>query len=167
VNLSVRQLERADIVEVVRSALEESGLPPDALELEITESVIMNAEDAISVLKRLRELGVRLAVDDFGTGYSSLAYLKLLPINTLKIDRSFVIGIGDNLGDESIIQAVIGMARNLGLSTVAEGVETARQLEFLRHAGCNEIQGYLFGKPQPANEFLDNWRLLTSAEELV
>ncbi|MDO9165360.1 MAG: EAL domain-containing protein [Rhodoferax sp.] len=167
VNLSVRQLERADIVEVVRSALDESGLPPDALELEITESVIMNADDAISVLKRLRELGVRLAVDDFGTGYSSLAYLKLLPINTLKIDRSFVIGIGDNLGDESIIQAVIGMARNLGLSTVAEGVETTRQLEFLRHAGCSEIQGYLFGKPQPADEFLDSWRRATPTPELV
>ena len=166
VNLSVRQLERADILEVVQSALQESGLPPDALELEITESVIMNVDDAINVLKRLRELGVRLAVDDFGTGYSSLAYLKLLPINTLKIDRSFVIGIGDNLGDESIIQAVIGMARSLGLSTVAEGVETEQQLAFLRHAGCDEIQGYFFGKPQPSEEFLANWRQAESAEKL-
>ena len=166
VNLSVRQLERADILEVVQSALQESGLPPDALELEITESVIMNVDDAINVLKRLRELGVRLAVDDFGTGYSSLAYLKLLPINTLKIDRSFVIGIGDNLGDESIIQAVIGLARSLGLSTVAEGVETEQQLAFLRHAGCDEIQGYFFGKPQPSEEFLANWRQAELAEKL-
>jgi diguanylate cyclase (GGDEF)-like protein len=165
VNLSVRQLERADILEVVRSALDESGLPPDALELEITESVIMNVDDAISVLKRLRQLGVQLAVDDFGTGYSSLAYLKLLPINTLKIDRSFVIGIGDNLGDESIIQAIIGMAQNLGLSTVAEGVETEQQLAFLRDAGCDEIQGYFFGKPQPSKEFVVHWRQADSAED--
>jgi EAL domain-containing protein (putative c-di-GMP-specific phosphodiesterase class I) len=164
VNLSVRQLERTDILEAVRSALEESGLPPDALELEITESVIMNVEDAISVLQRLRELGVRLAVDDFGTGYSSLAYLRRLPINTLKIDRSFVIGIGESLGDESIVQAVIGMARNLGLSTVAEGVETAQQLTFLRNAGCDEIQGYYFGRPQPAKEFLNSWRQAASTE---
>ena len=142
----------------MRSALQESGLPPDALELEITESVIMNVGDAIDVLKRLRELGVRLAVDDFGTGYSSLAYLKLLPINTLKIDRSFVIGIGDNQGDESIVQAVIEMAHSLGLTTVAEGVETELQLAFLIHAGCDEIQGYFFGKPQSSEEFLDTWR---------
>ncbi len=167
VNLSVRQLERADILEIVRSALEESGLPPNALELEITESVIMNVDDAISVLERLSVLGVRLAVDDFGTGYSSLAYLKLLPIDTLKIDRSFVIGIGDSRGDESIIQAVIGLARNLGLATVAEGVETAQQLAFLCQAGCDQIQGFYFGKPQPADEFLDNWRKAASAKTLV
>lgn len=167
VNLSVRQLERADILEVVRSALQESGLPADALELEITESVIMNVDDAISVLNQLSVLGVQLAVDDFGTGYSSLAYLKLLPINTLKIDRSFVIGIGDNLGDEAIIQAVIGMARSLGLSTVAEGVETEQQLAFLRQAGCDEIQGYFFGRPLPADAFLDHWRRVAPAEEVV
>ncbi len=157
VNLSVRQLERADILETVRRVLQESGLPPQALELEITESVIMDADDAISVMKQLSELGVRLAVDDFGTGYSSLSYLKLLPIQTLKIDRSFVIGIGDNSGDESIIRAVIGMAQSLGLSTVAEGVETLAQLAFLQQAGCTQIQGYLFGKPQPADRFLEGW----------
>jgi len=158
VNLSVRQLGRSDIVEVVQSALRESGLSPDALELEITESVIMNVDDAIGVLQRLHDMGVRLAVDDFGTGYSSLAYLKLLPINALKIDRSFVVGIGDNLGDESIIQAVIGLARSLGLSTVAEGVETALQLAFLRQAGCDQIQGYYFGRPQPADAFIADWQ---------
>jgi diguanylate cyclase (GGDEF)-like protein len=158
VNLSVRQLGRSDIVEVVQSALRESGLSPDALELEITESVIMNVDDAIGVLQRLHDMGVRLAVDDFGTGYSSLAYLKLLPINALKIDRSFVVGIGDNLGDESIIQAVIGLARSLGLSTVAEGVETALQLAFLRQAGCDQIQGYHFGRPQPADAFIADWQ---------
>ncbi|APW44128.1 putative bifunctional diguanylate cyclase/phosphodiesterase [Rhodoferax saidenbachensis] len=157
VNLSVRQLERADILETVRSALQENGLAPEMLELEITESVIMDADDAISVMKQLSELGVRLAVDDFGTGYSSLSYLKLLPIQTLKIDRSFVVGIGDNGGDESIIRAVIGMAQSLGLSTVAEGVETLAQLAFLQQAGCEQIQGYLFGKPQPADVFLEGW----------
>lgn len=157
VNLSVRQLERADILETVRSALQENGLAPEALELEITESVIMDADDAISVMKQLSELGVQLAVDDFGTGYSSLSYLKLLPIQTLKIDRSFVVGIGDNSGDESIIRAVIGMAQSLGLSTVAEGVETLAQLAFLQQVGCEQIQGYLFGKPLPAADFLDNW----------
>ncbi len=157
VNLSVRQLERSDILQVVRSALEESGLPADALELEITESVIMNVDDAIGVLRGLRELGVHLAVDDFGTGYSSLAYLKLLPISTLKIDRSFVIGIGHSRSDESIIQAVIGMARSMGLGTVAEGVETQRQLDFLRLEGCQSIQGYFFGRPQPADVFSAEW----------
>ena len=118
----------------------------------------MNVDDAIGVLQRLHDMGVRLAVDDFGTGYSSLAYLKLLPINALKIDRCFVVGIGDNLGDESIIQAVIGLARSLGLSTVAEGVETALQLAFLRQAGCDQIQGYYFGRPQPAEAFIADWR---------
>lgn len=158
VNLSVRQLERSDILEVVRSALAESGLPAESLELEITESVIMNTEDAVEVLQRLRDLGVKLAVDDFGTGYSSLAYLKLLPISTLKIDRSFVIGIGNNANDESIIQAVIGMAQSMNLSTVAEGVETAEQLAFLHASGCDEIQGYFFGKPQAADAFSAHWR---------
>ena len=157
VNLSVRQLERSDILEVVCSALEESGLPAEALELEITESVIMNTQDAVDVLQRLRNLGVKLAVDDFGTGYSSLAYLKLLPISTLKIDRSFVIGIGNNANDESIIQAVIGMAQSMNLSTVAEGVETAEQLAFLRTSGCDEIQGYFFGRPQSAETFTTQW----------
>jgi diguanylate cyclase (GGDEF)-like protein len=162
VNLSVRQLERADILQTVQSALEDSGWPAHALELEITESVIMNADNAISALERLSALGVQLSVDDFGTGYSSLAYLKLLPIDTLKIDRSFVMGIGDSRGDESIIRAVIGMAKSMHLTTIAEGVETPRQLEFLQREGCEQVQGYLFGKPLPAGEFLENWTQLSS-----
>ena len=167
VNLSVRQLVHPDILEVVQSALQESGLPASALELEITESMIMDVNETIGVLTRLRELGVWLAVDDFGTGYSSLAYLRLLPINTLKVDRAFVMGIGENMGDESIILAVIGIARSLNLSTVAEGVETQQQLTFLLEAGCDQIQGYFFGKPQPSNVFLDNWRQAESAEKLL
>jgi EAL domain-containing protein (putative c-di-GMP-specific phosphodiesterase class I) len=162
VNLSVRQLERADIQDTVQQALADSGLPADALELEITESVIMNADDAISALERLTTLGVHLSVDDFGTGYSSLAYLKLLPIDTLKIDRSFVIGIGDSRGDESIIRAVIGMAQSLNLRTVAEGVETELQRAFLQREGCEQMQGYLFGKPMAAGAFAERWKQLTS-----
>ena len=158
----VGEWEPKDILQLVRAALEEPALAHESLELEITESVIMNVDDAIGVLRGLHDMGVLLAVDDFGTGYSSLAYLKLLPINTLKIDRCFVIGIGDKLGDESIIQAVIGLARNLGLSTVAEGVETAQQLAFLRQAGCDQIQGYYFGRPQAASEFMAQWQRLES-----
>ncbi len=162
VNLSVRQLERADILETVQSALRESGLQASALELEITESVIMQADDAISALESLSALGVRLSVDDFGTGYSSLAYLKLLPIDTLKIDRSFVTGIGDSQGDESIIRAVIGMAKSMHLATIAEGVETPAQFEFLRREGCEQIQGYLFGKPMPSADFVACWKQLNT-----
>jgi predicted signal transduction protein with EAL and GGDEF domain len=158
VNLSVKQIERGNIVEVVRSALADSGLEPAALELEITESLIMNAEDALGVLDGLDRLGVHLAIDDFGTGYSSLAYLKLLPVGTLKIDRSFVVGIGANVGDEAIIRTVVALARSLGLTTVAEGVDSQHQLDFLREQGCDEIQGYFFSQPLSAAEFARRWR---------
>jgi len=157
VNVSVKQLEHGNIVQTVQRILAETGLEPAALELEITESVIMNIDDALDILKQLSLLGIQLSIDDFGTGYSSLAYLKLLPINTLKIDRAFVTGIGENAGDEAIIRAVIVLARSLNLHTVAEGVETTRQLDFLSAHGADEIQGYLFGKPQPADEFAENW----------
>jgi EAL domain-containing protein (putative c-di-GMP-specific phosphodiesterase class I) len=122
----------------------------------------MNADDAISALERLTTLGIHLSVDDFGTGYSSLAYLKLLPIDTLKIDRSFVIGIGDSRGDESIIRAVIGMAQSLNLHTVAEGVETELQRVFLQKEGCEQMQGYLFGKPMAAIAFAEHWKQFTA-----
>lgn len=158
VNLSVKQIERADIVDIVRSALAESGLPPAALELEITESLIMAVDDAFGMLERLRGLGVKLAVDDFGTGYSSLSYLKLLPIDTLKIDRAFVVGIGQNSGDEAIVRTVVALAQSLKLSTVAEGVDAEHQVEFLRDAGCDEIQGFFFGRPVPPAEFALQWQ---------
>lgn len=162
VNLSVRQLEQHDIVDTVRNALTEYNLPAKFLELEITESVIMNADNAILALERLAALGVQLSVDDFGTGYSSLAYLKILPIDTLKIDRTFVMGIGDSQGDESIIRAVIGMAKSLHLRTVAEGVETMEQLTFLQREGCEQVQGYLLGKPMAAQDFQANWDRLSA-----
>jgi diguanylate cyclase (GGDEF)-like protein len=159
VNLSVKQIERADIVDIVRSALADSGLPAEMLELEITESLIMAVDDAFSILEKLRALGVRLAVDDFGTGYSSLSYLKLLPIHTLKIDRAFIVGIGENSGDEAIVRTVVALAQSLKLSTVAEGVDADHQVSFLRELGCDEIQGFLFGRPVPADEFAAQWRV--------
>jgi len=158
VNVSVKQIAHGDIVTMVRRVLLETGLEPPALELEITESVIMNADDALSILESLHGLGVKLAIDDFGTGYSSLAYLKRLPIDTLKIDRSFILGIGENSGDEAIIRTILALARSLGLDTVAEGVDADHQVSFLRHQGCEQIQGYLYGKPQPAVEFAAQWQ---------
>lgn len=158
VNLSVKQIERSDVVGMVGRVLAETGLTPASLELEITESAIMNTENALTVLEKLSDLGVLLAVDDFGTGYSSLAYLKLLPIDTLKIDRSFVVGISENKGDEAIIRTIMALAQSLGFSTVAEGVDSEHQLGFLETQGCNEIQGYYFAKPQPADVFAATWR---------
>lgn len=155
VNVSVRQLERGDFVELVRETLATTGLPPRALELEITESVIMNADNALATLNDLHALGVQLSIDDFGTGYSSLAYLRLLPIQTLKIDRSFVAGIaqaGAEVGDSAIIEAVIGLARSLGLNTVAEGVETPEQLAALQALDCTQVQGFLFSRPVSAKQ---------------
>ena len=158
VNLSVKQIERVDIVRLVESVLAETGLEHAALELEITESVIMNIENSLNILQNLHDLGVHLAIDDFGTGYSSLSYLKKLPINTLKIDRAFVVGIDTNSGDEAIIRTIMSLARSLELTTVAEGVESERQLAFLKTLGCDEIQGYYFSTPLPADEFAANWR---------
>ncbi|MFN3311794.1 MAG: putative bifunctional diguanylate cyclase/phosphodiesterase, partial [Thermomonas sp.] len=147
VNLSVKQIERIDIVALVRTVLAETGLDPAALELEITESMIMNIGDMRSILDRLHGLGVHLAIDDFGTGYSSLSYLGKLPVNTLKIDRAFVVGIGKGSGDaETIIRSIMSLAKSLGLTTVAEGVEQSPQLDLLRQFGCDEIQGYYFSQ---------------------
>ena len=152
VNLSARQFVQPDLVDQVAAILEETGLDPTGLELEITESVLMDqSEVGIRTLSRLRELGVRLVLDDFGTGYSSLSYLKHLPLDTIKIDRSFVAGLAGDT-DRSIIEAVVALARGLHMGVVAEGIETEAQFDILRKMGCDVGQGYLFCGPLPANE---------------
>ena len=158
VNLSVQQIERGDLVQTVSEALAAAGVAPGRLELEVTESLIMREpERAQAVLRDLMELGVQIAVDDFGTGYSSLAYLKRLSLDRLKIDRSFVGDIGVDSGSEAIVRAVIALARNLGLETVAEGVEREDQAILLRREGCDIAQGYLYGYPVPGPEILATW----------
>jgi len=150
VNLSARQFMADDLVDDVAAILAETGLEPGALELEITESVVMDQSEAgVRALGLLRDLGARLVLDDFGTGYSSLAYLKHLPLDTIKIDRTFVAGI-DEIADRSIVDAVIALAHGLGIGVVAEGIETTRQAERLRELGCDLGQGYLFSRPVPA-----------------
>ncbi len=154
VNLSARQFAQDGLHATIVRVLAETGLPPGLLELEITESVTMeNPEHAAALLRELKALGIILAIDDFGTGYSSLSYLKRFPIDNVKIDRSFVKDIPHDEDDVAITQAVIAMAHSLRLKVIAEGVETAEQLEFLRRHGCEEAQGYLFGAPLPADEF--------------
>jgi diguanylate cyclase (GGDEF)-like protein/PAS domain S-box-containing protein len=148
VNLSARQLASPDLVASVARALESSGVPPDSVHLEITESTLLSqVASNLDTLRLLRDLGVHLAVDDFGTGYSSLSYLRQLPIDSLKIDRSFIDGLGVDPHDDAIVEAVIGLARVLELNVVAEGVETRRQLEVLKEMGCRMGQGFLFSEP--------------------
>ena len=141
------------LVEEVVQALASNQLQADALELEITESLLMaNPERALDILLQLHRLGVHIAIDDFGTGYSSLAYLKRFPAQTLKIDRSFVQDLPDDQDDATITKALIAMAHSLGMEVVAEGVETSAQLDFLREAGCDEVQGYYLGRPMAPHE---------------
>src|SRR5215813_6716919 len=154
VNLSSRQFQQADLVFQVTEALQASGLAPECLDLEITESNAMqNAELSISALWDLKNLGVRLSMDDFGTGYSSLNYLRRFPIDRIKIDQSFVRDVNRNPDDAAIAAAIIAMAHSLKLTAVAEGVETEEQLEFLKDQRCDEMQGYLFSPPVPAARF--------------
>ncbi|HYN54971.1 MAG TPA: EAL domain-containing protein, partial [Methylotenera sp.] len=150
VNLSARQFRQHDLVGMVRQVLQDTGLEPQYLELELTESVIMQeAEEAISTLLELKALGVQLSLDDFGTGYSSLNYLRRFPLDNLKIDRSFVKGITSNPHDTTIVKTVIALAHSLNLKVIAEGVETEEQLAFLKAHDCDEMQGYIFSKPVP------------------
>lgn len=147
VNLSARQLKEADLIERVADILAETGLPPELLEIELTESIVMdNATEAAAALTRLKALGVRIALDDFGTGASSLAYLKNFPIDTLKLSSAIIVEV-DTQMDAAIAGAVIAMARNMNLTSVAEGVETARQLDFLKREQCDSIQGYFISRP--------------------
>src|SRR5579871_411289 len=153
VNLSPIQFSAPNLVEVIERALAESGLAPDRLELEITERILMeNSEHTLSTLRRIKKLGVRIALDDFGTGYSSLSYLHSFPFDKIKVDRSFVSELAEHHGHVVIVQAVVSIARALGMTTTAEGVETEGQHQFLRALGCNEVQGYLFSGPVPIDE---------------
>lgn len=148
VNLSVKQFTQVDLIEKVAAILQETGLAPTSLKLEITESAVMeNVETATKMLNQLRELGVQLAMDDFGTGYSSLSNLHRFPINTLKIDRSFITRMVENNENAEIVRTISGLAQNLGMDVVAEGVETREQLDILRSLGCKYGQGYFFSKP--------------------
>jgi diguanylate cyclase (GGDEF)-like protein len=153
VNLSERQLHQADFFDVLRGLLAATGCRPEWLELEITEGfLITDPERSIRVLKGIGELGIQISIDDFGTGYSSLAYLKRLPIDRLKLDQSFVRGIPADAEDTAIVRAIIALGKEMGLTVIAEGVETAEQRAFLRKEGCAEAQGYLLGRPMPAEE---------------
>ena len=153
VNLSPRQLSGGGLVAMVRAALDESGVAPSLLCFEITENALMDdVAHAVETLEELRALGVKVAIDDFGTGYSSLAYLRSFPVDVLKVDRSFVDGLGPDPEDSAIVAAVIQLAHTLDLCAVAEGVETGAQLELLRQLGCDEAQGYLFSHPLPADD---------------
>ena len=154
VNLSAVQFRHPDLPDLITRLLNEVGLPPEYLELELTEGVAMHdPQAAISIMNKLHELGIRMSIDDFGTGYSSLSYLKKFQIYKLKIDQSFVRDISTDIEDKAIVSAVINMAKSLGLKTIAEGVETEGQLAFLRENGCEEVQGYYYSKPLPAEQF--------------
>ncbi|MFS8606803.1 MAG: EAL domain-containing protein [Gammaproteobacteria bacterium] len=165
VNLSPRQFKDQHLLRDIADALEESGMAPELLELELTESVVMHDVDgAVEKLLAIKEMGVRLAIDDFGTGYSSLAQLKRFPIDTLKVDRSFIREIPHDVEDEAITEAIIAMGRTLGVTVVAEGVETPAQQRFLLRRGCHEMQGYLFGKPAHPDAIAEQLRAEQATE---
>ena len=153
VNISAVQFRQPGLTEVIVSALASTGLDPRRLEIEITESVLIQDRDAaLTILHQLRALGIRIAMDDFGTGYSSLTYLQCFPFDKIKIDRSFVSGVGSDAGSLSIVRAVAALARGMGMTTIAEGVETGEQRDRIAAEGCTEMQGYLFSRPLPAAE---------------
>jgi diguanylate cyclase (GGDEF)-like protein len=156
VNLSVRQFAQPELIEQIDKILEETQLSPQSLKLEITESAIMdNANSAAVILQKLRERSIQLSIDDFGTGYSSLSYLHSFPINTLKVDRSFVRRIDGNPKNLGLIPAIMSIAQTMGMSAIAEGIETTQQLAQLRTLGCGFGQGYLFSKPMDAERAMD------------
>ncbi|AVS99792.1 diguanylate cyclase [Paracidovorax avenae] len=165
VNVSARQFRHQDFVASVVEAMQHAGVKPHLLELELTESLVLdNVDDSVAKMHLLRTKGVRFSVDDFGTGYSSLAYLTRLPLHQLKIDQSFVRNLGQRPTDDVIVQTIIGMARNLDLEVIAEGVETQEQREFLDRHGCDLYQGYLFARPMPAQDFLVRYGSVASEQ---
>ena len=156
VNLSARQFSQVGLSSIISNILTDSGLAPNHLELELTETAAMqHVESTLQTLMTLKQTGVSLSIDDFGTGYSSLSYLKQFPINRLKIDRSFIADIANDPNDAAIVVATISLANCMGLKVVAEGVETEEQLSFLKMHGCHEAQGFLLGRPVPAAQFSD------------
>jgi EAL domain-containing protein (putative c-di-GMP-specific phosphodiesterase class I) len=156
VNLSGYQLQHSELLATIRGVLADTGMSPDCLELEITESVIMqNADFAVSILSSLTDLGIHISIDDFGTGYSSLAHLKRFSVNTLKIDKSFVREVDLSSTDAAIATAIIAMGNSLNLNVIAEGVETQSQYDFLKINNCDQVQGFLFCRPLPAEELLE------------
>jgi len=156
INLSRRQLMDENLIDDIRTALNDSGMAPNLLELDITEGTVMhNPAHIISILAKIKSMGVRLAIDDFGTGYSSLAKIQHFPIDTLKIDRSFVRNIPKDAEDRAITEAIIAMGKTLGLNVVAEGVETEEQMNFLKEHSCDEMQGFYFSKPVVPEQFAD------------
>jgi EAL domain-containing protein (putative c-di-GMP-specific phosphodiesterase class I) len=151
VNVSARQLAASDFVAVVERALRSSGVPPSAVCLEVTETAVLRRpEVARQTLHALRRLGVRVALDDFGLGYSSLTHLKALPVDVVKVDRSFVAELCESTQDRAVVEAVLTLARRMGLTVIAEGVETLGQDAVLRELGCPVVQGFLYGRPVPA-----------------
>ena len=153
VNISAVQFRQGNFCEWITGVLRDTGLPPEFLELELTESLLLSNRDSMfSTLQQLREMGIGLAIDDFGTGYSSLSYLKQFHVQKLKIDRSFIRDITTDADDAAITAAIIDMGKNLNLRVIAEGVEENGQLEFLRDHRCDEIQGYIFSQPLTASE---------------
>jgi diguanylate cyclase (GGDEF)-like protein/PAS domain S-box-containing protein len=155
INISPRQFYKPDLPEVIEKAISQSKLNPFLIELEITEGAIVRQPSRfINILKRLKSLGIKLAIDDFGTGYSSMSYLKNFPIDHLKIDQSFVKNLEDDITDQAILRAIVALGKNLGLQVIAEGVETESQRNFLAAIGCDQMQGYLLGKPMNMQDLL-------------
>lgn len=159
VNLSAIQFKNAGLVRTVTLALSDSGLAPQRLELEITESVLLgNNEQNVHILRELKSMGVAIALDDFGTGYSSLGYLRSFPFDRIKIDKSFVHDMCESAQAMSIIRAITELSTSLMIKTTAEGVESIEQMQRLAAEGCSHVQGYLYGQPEPASALKENWK---------
>jgi EAL domain-containing protein (putative c-di-GMP-specific phosphodiesterase class I) len=170
VNLSPVQFRYGDLANLVHTILFQTGLAPGRLELEITEGVLINdSSRALSILRRLKALGVKIAMDDFGTGYASLSSLQSFPFDKIKIDRTFISGVDSNQQSAAIVRAVLGLSNALQMPVIAEGVETEREREFLMREGCREIQGYLVGRPQPIASYHDitNGRAASKPAEVL
>lgn len=171
VNLSPVQFKKGNLPQVVFATLASAGLPAARLELEITESIFLaESKTNLATLRRLRALGVAISMDDFGTGYSGLSYLRAFPFDKIKIDRSFISELGESADCMAIIKAITNLGSNLGIPTLAEGVETKKQLSWLREAGCTEMQGYLFSRPVPASEIaglLSSQRMSRQADQYL